>query len=159
VPGSCKIPKIVTDVSTAPISQSHFSDIWSGTLDGRKVAIKALRLHEDEREKVKKVSFALWLLLAITHSKEAYVHELVIWQYLRHPNIVPFVGTSQQFHVSLISEWMIGGTVSAFISNEPNCDRKMLVCIKTFCAIHYLMLTACDQGLRCGSRTIIHAHP
>jgi hypothetical protein len=53
------IPVNVTGIPAEPTSQSHFSDIWSGTLDGRRVAIKALRLHEDERDQVKKVR-VLW---------------------------------------------------------------------------------------------------
>jgi hypothetical protein len=57
VPTSCKLPKDVTSISAKPISQSHFSDVWRGKLDGRDVAIKALRLHADEVQEVKKVGY------------------------------------------------------------------------------------------------------
>jgi hypothetical protein len=59
VPTSCVIPKAVTSISDKPFSQSHFSDIWKGKLDRRDVAIKALRLHVDEAQEVKKVGYDL----------------------------------------------------------------------------------------------------
>jgi serine/threonine protein kinase len=58
---------------------------------------------------------------------QAYLHELIIWRCLRHPNIVPFIGTSEQFPVSLVSEWMSGGTVTAFLVECPDWDRSLLV--------------------------------
>jgi hypothetical protein len=51
---------------------------------------------------------------------QAYLHELIMWRCLRHPNIVPFIGTSEQFPVSLVSEWMTGGTVTAFLVERPD---------------------------------------
>jgi hypothetical protein len=55
VPTYCKIPKDVTLLGSAPVSQSHFSDIYHGKLDEREVAIKVLRLHMDDIQTVKKV--------------------------------------------------------------------------------------------------------
>jgi hypothetical protein len=42
--------------SPRAVSQTPFSDVWSYILDGRKVAVKALRLHEDEVHDVQQVS-------------------------------------------------------------------------------------------------------
>jgi serine/threonine protein kinase len=58
---------------------------------------------------------------------QAYLHELIIWRCLRHPNIVPLIGTSLQFPVSLVSEWMTGGTITAFLRGYPNWERSFLV--------------------------------
>jgi serine/threonine protein kinase len=58
---------------------------------------------------------------------QAYLHELIMWLCLRHPNIVPFIGTSEQFPVSLVSEWMSGGTVTAFLVERPDWERSFLV--------------------------------
>jgi serine/threonine protein kinase len=58
---------------------------------------------------------------------QAYLHELIMWRCLRHPNIVPFIGTSKDFPVSLVSEWMSGGTVTAFLQEHPDWDRSFLV--------------------------------
>jgi serine/threonine protein kinase len=58
---------------------------------------------------------------------QAYLHELIMWRCLRHPNIVPFIGTSEQFPVSLVSEWMSGGTVTAFLREHPEEERSSIV--------------------------------
>jgi serine/threonine protein kinase len=58
---------------------------------------------------------------------QAYLHELIMWRCLRHPNIVPFIGTSEHFPVSLVSEWMSGGTVTAFLREHPDWERSFLV--------------------------------
>jgi serine/threonine protein kinase len=50
-----------------------------------------------------------------------------MWRCLRHPNIVPFIGTSEHFPVSLVSEWMTGGPVTAFLRGYPNWERSFLV--------------------------------
>jgi serine/threonine protein kinase len=66
-----------------------------------------------------------------THARQAYLNEVVVWQHLRHPNIVHFLGTvgGQDLEVAFISEWMDGGTVREFLRNEPEYDRSALACI------------------------------
>jgi hypothetical protein len=56
VPTSCKVPLAVFAESATPISQTAFSDVWSAILDGRRVAVKALRLHGDQVYDVRRVS-------------------------------------------------------------------------------------------------------
>jgi hypothetical protein len=36
---------------------------------------------------------------------------------------VPFIGTSQAFEVSLVSEWMTGGTISSYLQCNPQRNR------------------------------------
>jgi serine/threonine protein kinase len=63
-----------------------------------------------------------------------------MWRCLRHPNIVPFIGTSEHFPVSLVSEWMTGGTVTAFLRGCPDWERSLLVscCVKAWgCSERY----------------------
>lgn len=128
VPSSCYVSQMVTEVSDRPFSRSGFSDIWTGTVDGQKVAIKALRIHGDNINAVKQFSF---MVGAHDHAhlsvEQAYLRELVIWKCLRHPNIVPFFGTSSQFEVSFVSEWMPGGTVTAFLRRYPDYNRSFFV--------------------------------
>jgi hypothetical protein len=56
VPASCQVPIAVFRDSATPISQTAFSDVWSAILDGRRVAVKALRLHGDQAHDVQRVS-------------------------------------------------------------------------------------------------------
>jgi serine/threonine protein kinase len=50
-----------------------------------------------------------------------------MWRCLRHPNIVPLIGTSENFPVSLVSEWMSGGTLTVFLREHPDWERSFLV--------------------------------
>jgi hypothetical protein len=54
VPTSCRVSRDITEITTEPI-MGHFSDVYSGMLDGRRVAIKVLRVHRDQLEQVQKV--------------------------------------------------------------------------------------------------------
>jgi hypothetical protein len=56
VPTSCQVPLAVFAESATPFSQTAFSDVWSAILDGRRVAVKALRLHGDQMNDVRRVS-------------------------------------------------------------------------------------------------------
>jgi hypothetical protein len=56
VPTSCKVPLAVFADSATPFSQTAFSDVWSAMLEGRRVAVKALRLHGDQAYDVRRVS-------------------------------------------------------------------------------------------------------
>jgi hypothetical protein len=56
VPTSCKVPLAVFVESATPFSQTAFSDVWSAILEGRRVAVKALRLHGDQINDVRWVS-------------------------------------------------------------------------------------------------------
>jgi hypothetical protein len=56
VPTCCKVPLAVFAESATPFSQTAFSDVWSAILEGRRVAVKALRLHGDQINYVRRVS-------------------------------------------------------------------------------------------------------
>jgi serine/threonine protein kinase len=63
---------------------------------------------------------------------QSFRNEVVTWKCLRHPNIVPFLGISDIFPVCVVSEWMSGGTISAFLAEYPEENRLKYVCL---CAI------------------------
>ena len=48
------------------------------------------------------------------------------WKYLKHPNIVPFLGITST-PLQLISEWMPGGVLTEYIKGHPDTDRLSLV--------------------------------
>jgi hypothetical protein len=56
VPASCKVSLAVFADSSTPFSQTAFSDVWRATLGGRRVAVKALRLHGNQINDVRRVS-------------------------------------------------------------------------------------------------------
>jgi serine/threonine protein kinase len=60
-------------------------------------------------------------------SSQAFHNEAVMWKFLKHEHIVPFIGVSPLFPVCLISEWMPHGSVSSFLRTHPCADRIRFV--------------------------------
>ena len=50
-----------------------------------------------------------------------------MWKRLVHPNIVPLLGVTTSPRLQLISEWMSGGDLLAYIKAHPDADRLGLV--------------------------------
>ena len=55
-----------------------------------------------------------------------WLREALIWKRLTHPNIVPFIGVTLN-PLQLVSEWMSGGNLTAYIKSNPRVDRVSLV--------------------------------
>ena len=98
-----------------------YADVFEGTFDGRKVAVKIVRTWlvkpKDHRKLVKR----LW-------------RERVIWSTLDHPNILPFVGfcVADSSEVTVltpwfVSPWMDNGTVVDYLETHPSVDHLMIV--------------------------------
>ena len=54
------------------------------------------------------------------------VKELQIWAKLRHKNILPLLGYTTDgglHYLSLITEWMVGGTVIQYIKDNQKSGR------------------------------------
>ncbi|KAF7341616.1 Kinase-like protein [Mycena sanguinolenta] len=89
-----------------------FGDIWKGSLSDKPVCLKVLRFFstETDRERLRKEFF----------------HEALIWRQLRHPNILPFLGISDELFapsLCMISPWMANGNLIRFLEGNPFHDR------------------------------------
>jgi len=109
----------ITKHGESPVTGGGYADVWEGTFDGRKVALKIVRtwLIKDPHKLVKR----LW-------------REHVIWSTLNHPNILPFlgfcVGDSSGLNVLtpwFVSPWMDNGTVLDYLKIHPSADRLKIV--------------------------------
>jgi serine/threonine protein kinase len=69
---------------------------------------------------------------------KSFRNEVVTWKCLRHPNVVPFLGISDRFPVCLVSEWMPGGTISAFLVEHPEENRSRYVRVHGFLLDGYI---------------------
>ena len=49
-----------------------------------------------------------------------------MWKRLRHPNVVPFIGVTQD-PMQFVSEWMPNGTLVDYIRKNPGANRIGLV--------------------------------
>ena len=52
------------------------------------------------------------------------------WKGLRHPNVLPLLGvTMTEDRFVMVSEWMVNGSIDAFVRAHPEADRLKLVCL------------------------------
>ncbi|KAF9646422.1 hypothetical protein BDM02DRAFT_3021911 [Thelephora ganbajun] len=66
------------------------------------------------------------------------VKEAVGWAWLRHENILPFIGiATQPIRFSMVSEWMPNGDIMSFIAHNPNQNLFPLL-IDTAVGLQYL---------------------
>ena len=49
-----------------------------------------------------------------------------MWKRLRHQNIVPFIGVTQD-PLQFVSEWMPNGDLMAYLGKNPGANRIALV--------------------------------
>jgi hypothetical protein len=60
IPKACHIPGTIVLEVPHPVSQGGYSDVYRGTYGGCPVAVKALRVHLSERDKLMKVRYLFW---------------------------------------------------------------------------------------------------
>lgn len=117
--------------ATAPFATGGFSEVYEATLDGRRVAVKVLNVNTETIKGVRRVGCLAPLLPAkksLTFTDKLLVKEVVGWKWLRHENILPFVGVSLEPPLfSIISERMENGNIMNFIKVHPNYNRLRLV--------------------------------
>ncbi|EIN12108.1 hypothetical protein PUNSTDRAFT_62220, partial [Punctularia strigosozonata HHB-11173 SS5] len=129
LPTSYELPGLVKRDEDEAYSVGGFADVWRGTHEGVSVALKVIRLHAGDREKVKKV----------------FCREAVFWKRLSHANIVPFLGVSPRFHLCIVAEWMEYGDVVSFLKQFPLADRRHLVLDITR-GLHYMHTNGIIHG-------------
>jgi serine/threonine protein kinase len=109
-----------------------FQDIWKGDSNGRVVGLKALRVFTEavnDSEKVLKVgiSFFSFSIHNKLNPQKSFSQEAVVWRQLRHPNVLPFYGISEDaFEVPrlcLVSPWMNNGNIMSYLEAQPDHDR------------------------------------
>ena len=83
------------------IAGGSFGDVYAGTYLGAKVAIKALRLHSDERQ---------------SRLVEDFLKELSVLRKVRHKHVVQFIGASAGPPACvLVTEFCSGGALSGYL--------------------------------------------
>ncbi|KAL0066402.1 hypothetical protein AAF712_006444 [Marasmius tenuissimus] len=87
-----------------------FADIWTGSTDGKKVAVKVVRYRIDREQR--------------DQMMKAFMREAVIWRSFDHPNILPLMGmywfNSEQ--ICLVCPWMENGNLLQFVKKHPDID-------------------------------------
>lgn len=105
--------------------------MYKATFEGRPVVIKTLKISgaADPKE-VHKVSSSRssTTVKPLKPDPKLLVKEVVGWKWLRHENILPFVGvTFTPPLISIVSERMENGNIMEFVRAHPNNNRLQLV--------------------------------
>jgi serine/threonine protein kinase len=116
------------------VAAGQFGDVWKGTFEGQKVAVKVLKLYvqSDITKHLKVDDFSYQsgsVMLMRLLQKVSY--ETLIWRQLRHSNILPFLClyhvNNNRARIGLVSPWMENGNVQQYLRQVPDADRVSLV--------------------------------
>ncbi|KAJ8088480.1 Rho guanine nucleotide exchange factor [Marasmius tenuissimus] len=105
---SCLNLENVERVGNRPVAGGGFADVWKGRIKGQLVCLKVVKVYHtsDVQELLK-----------------AYMREAIVWQQLRHPNLLPFLGMyyldEAREELCLVSPWMNRGNLCQYLKNTP----------------------------------------
>ncbi|KAF9256251.1 kinase-like protein [Marasmius fiardii PR-910] len=121
----------VTRLGDNPVDWGGFGLVWKGRIGISKkvVCLKVVKIYTEASD-VQRVR-----LLA------AYMQEAIVWQQLKHPNVLPFIGmyylNNTQEQLCLISPWMDDGNLSQFVKKNNHIDHYSLA-YDVAAGLHYL---------------------
>ncbi|PBK78438.1 hypothetical protein ARMSODRAFT_998509 [Armillaria solidipes] len=116
----------VTREGENPIWGGGFSDIWKGRLHNTQVCLKVLRIFISGEDRAKVI--------------RDFCQEVLVWRQLQHPNVLPFLGVSEDLFAPsycLISPWMVNGNIMSYLQAHPDHDRLTSV-VQVAEAMEYL---------------------
>ncbi|KAK1230422.1 Rho guanine nucleotide exchange factor [Marasmius sp. AFHP31] len=98
----------VERLGSHPVAGGGFGDVWKGKIAGETVCLKVVKVY---------------LASDVEQLLREYMQEAIVWQQLRHPNLLPFVGMyyfgEGQGQLCLVSPWMERGNLVTFLKNAP----------------------------------------
>lgn len=130
----CNIPPttlyvVSANVPKVPHRLGSGADIYTGTLDNRKVCVKRLRytlnMPLDEKLEVEDVSsIRLPIIIALipTTLIKMFYREAAIWSQLRHPNVLPLLGIDRVNFPTMpcmVSPWIQNGGLLQYRKTLP----------------------------------------
>jgi len=129
LPSSFILTPTFDERGTTPFATGGFSEVYEAALGGRRVAVKVLNVNTETIKSVRQVGRPLSPSKeSLTLDDRLLVKEVVGWKWLRHENILPFIGVSlEPPRCSIISERMENGNIMNFIEVHPNYNRLRLV--------------------------------
>ncbi|KAG8734000.1 hypothetical protein FRC10_012008 [Ceratobasidium sp. 414] len=111
-----------------PAAHGGFGLVYDEKLrDGRRVAIKALRVSfnaDDEADKLPKVIRHTLSISANLILSQRAARELYTWSRCRHPNVLPLLGLAKvQDQIRMVSLWMENGSLPSYLDKHPELSR------------------------------------
>ena len=116
-------------VDDFPFTTGGFGDVYHGTYNGTRVCVKRLRLYKNDASGTVNVRYQLHPSPRTRNHEwipQEFRREAVMWKYLKHPNVLPFLGATIS-PPQLVSVLIPGGNLSEYLSTHPNADLLKLV--------------------------------
>ena len=134
LPSPFQIP-LCFDRSEEALYSGGYADVWMGKHQGRKVAVKVLRVYStSDFNKITSVGHHPRLAkmcieeLMIDAATQTFCKEVVTWKALHHPNVLPLLGVTMGKRLfAMVSEWMVNGNIIEFVEAHRNANRFELV--------------------------------
>ncbi|KAJ7442744.1 kinase-like domain-containing protein [Mycena galericulata] len=140
-------------LSEAPVNGGGFSNIYQGVYTNSageqvEVALKVLRIFEDQPDERRQ----------ILHNK--FSQEALVWHYLKHKNIVHFLGVDSTTFRSpvraMVSPWMPLGSVLKYMVENPSSPSYALgVLSDVLDGLSYLHSANVIHGDLCGRNILM----
>ena len=132
LPTPLVLPGNLDNLGTLPANSNGPANIHKANYQGRVVAVKALEARHiqapDNMHNVRTRWFIPSLFILTRWACQRLVKEVIGWAWLRHENVLPFVGiTMQPNQFSIVSEWIPNGDIMSFIAHNPNRNLFPLV--------------------------------
>ena len=131
LPSSFTLQPTFIERDSAPFALGGYSEVYRATFHDRPVVIKTLKVNPQlEREHLHRVSSfnPKTSTRSLTLHPQLLVPEVIVWKWLRHENILPFIGvTPVPPSISIVSERMENGNIMEFIRANQDYNRLRLV--------------------------------
>ncbi|KAF7330225.1 Serine/threonine-protein kinase STY8 [Mycena venus] len=140
-------------LSDYPIAHGGFANIYHGKYtksngDKVEVALKVLKIFEDQSEESRRILLG------------RFFREALAWHYLKHRNIVRFLGVETTIFPSpfraMVSQWMPQGSVIKYVSqNSPSSPYAVELLCDVIRGLEYLHSVKIVHGDLCGRNILI----
>ncbi|KAL0569037.1 hypothetical protein V5O48_012933 [Marasmius crinis-equi] len=105
---NCLAIKNVKKLGEHPVGGGGFGDVWRGKIGDQVVCLKVVKVY---------------LVSDVKKLMTEYMREAIVWQQLRHPNLLPFMGMyyldKAREQLCLVSPWMERGNLVQYLKNTP----------------------------------------
>ncbi|KAF9257432.1 kinase-like protein [Marasmius fiardii PR-910] len=114
----CLMVNNVKRLGDFPVGGGGFGDVWKGKIGEQIVCLKVVKIY---------------LVSDVQQLLTEYMQEAILWQQLKHPNLLPFMGMYylDKVHeqLCLVSPWMERGNLVRFLKDTPRdqIDHHSLV--------------------------------